>query len=500
MKCWIKAKLQKKSNKTKNPNVQKIANHQPLSELFGLVAVTNAEKVILERIQEKQGQINMFEESEDDKDRQANELRNLIGKLPSLSIFIDEVHHAVSDEIKLRAVVTRWAQNHTVNSVIGFSGTPYLDKVEKIKVVDSLSIGTAEITNIVYYYPLIDGVGNFLKRPVVKIADIADSSLIIEKGVREFLDTYKDTVYADGLTAKAFCDKTDFNTTEELIPEEANLLNMPLFNESQTIFYEQIRNSIKMWQQDYNEIYISLGNAYRKNDDYFGSVCKPIAKVLKLYDIYGMDTINGVICGNTILCHCYSPFFSYSENNGEYIKVMSEIGGRYINLFHATTDFQVNNELQFGVQDYGGFIKSPVGNVYSDKFVLMSILCQINFLLYGIEKWINNEIPTKLRFGYLLYYSLISVIEQINQKLGIALKINSKWKSDRFRNSMAHYKLGIVLKESNLIISDAMFGLTEKIFGEDYYTIKKSIYKELEKLAKQIGAYLDLPQRMVYLQ
>lgn len=196
------SKTAKKSNKTKNPNVQKIANHQPLSELFGLVAVNNAEKVILDRIQEKQGQINMFEESDDDKDKQANELRNLIGKLPSLSIFIDEVHHAVSDEIKLRAVVTRWAQNHTVNSVIGFSGTPYLDKIEKIKVVDSLSVGTAEITNIVYYYPLIDGVGNFLKRPVVKIADIVDSSLIIEKGVREFLDTYKDTVYADGLTAK----------------------------------------------------------------------------------------------------------------------------------------------------------------------------------------------------------------------------------------------------------------------------------------------------------
>ena len=195
-------KTANKSNKTKNPNVQKIANHQPLSELFGLVAVTNAEKVILDRIQEKNGQISWFDESDDEKDRQANELRNLIGKLPSLSIFIDEVHHAVSDEIKLRAVVTKWAQNNTVNSVIGFSGTPYLEKAEKFKVVDSLSVGTAEITNIVYYYPLIDGVGNFLKRPIVKIADIADSSLIIEKGVREFLDTYKDTVYADGLTAK----------------------------------------------------------------------------------------------------------------------------------------------------------------------------------------------------------------------------------------------------------------------------------------------------------
>ena len=195
-------KTANKSNKTKNPNVQKIANHQPLSELFGLVAVTNAEKVILDRIQEKCGQINMFEESDDEKDKQANELRNLIGRLPSLSIFIDEVHHAVSDEIKLRAVVTKWAQNNTVNSVIGFSGTPYLEKTEKFKIMDSLSIGTAEITNIVYYYPLIDGVGNLLKRPVVKIADVSDSNLIIEKGVREFLDIYKDTVYADGLTSK----------------------------------------------------------------------------------------------------------------------------------------------------------------------------------------------------------------------------------------------------------------------------------------------------------
>lgn len=195
-------KTASKSNKTRNPNVQKIANHQPLSELFGLVAVTNAEKVILDRIKETKGQISFLEESDDEKDRQANELRNLIGKLPSLSIFIDEVHHAVSDEIKLRAVVTKWAKNDTINSVIGFSGTPYLEKTEKFRVVDSLSVGTTEITNIVYYYPLINGVGNFLKRPVVKIADITDSNLIIEKGVREFLDNYKNTVYSDGLTAK----------------------------------------------------------------------------------------------------------------------------------------------------------------------------------------------------------------------------------------------------------------------------------------------------------
>ena len=195
-------KTANKSNKTKNPNVQKIANPQPLDELFGLVAVTNAEKVILDRIQETKGQVSLFEDSEDESDRQANELRNLIGKLPSLAIFIDEVHHAVSDEIKLRAVVNRWAANKTVNSVIGFSGTPYLEKAEKIEVVKGLTVATAEITNIVYYYPLIEGVGNFLKRPVVKIAEQTDSARIIENGVRAFLDTYKDTVYADGTVAK----------------------------------------------------------------------------------------------------------------------------------------------------------------------------------------------------------------------------------------------------------------------------------------------------------
>ena len=196
------AKTASKSNKTKNPTVQKIANHQPLAELFGLVAVTNAEKVILDRIQEKSGQISFYDESEDAKDRQANELRNLIGKLPALSVFIDEVHHAVSDEIKLRAVVNRWAGSGTVNSVIGFSGTPYLEKPEKVAAAEGLSVASAEITNIVYYYPLVNGVGNFLKRPVVKITDIPQSARIIENGVRAFLDTYKDTVYRDGTCAK----------------------------------------------------------------------------------------------------------------------------------------------------------------------------------------------------------------------------------------------------------------------------------------------------------
>lgn len=189
-----------KSNRVKNPNVQKLAAHQPYRDLFGVVAVTNAEKVILDRITEKNGQISFIDDKEDVL-RFANELRSTIGEIPSLSIFIDEVHHAVSEDIRLRFVVNQWAAQGHINSVLGFSGTPYLSSPKKIEVGD-MSIASSEISNIVYYYPLIDGIGNFLKRPIVKIAEIADSSEIIRRGVRAFLDTYKDLTYPGGLTAK----------------------------------------------------------------------------------------------------------------------------------------------------------------------------------------------------------------------------------------------------------------------------------------------------------
>lgn len=208
----------KKSNKTRNPNVQKIASHQPLSDLFGLVAVTNAEKVILDRIQEKEGQISFMEQSQDERDRQANDLRNLIGKLPFLSVFIDEVHHAVRDEIKLRAVINDWMEKHVLNSVIGFSGTPYLEKAEHISAGNSgLTTSFSEISNVVYYYPLASAVGSFLKKPVVKISDAADSEIIIEEGVRAFFDTYRDTVYENGLTAKLAIYCGSIEKCEELV-------------------------------------------------------------------------------------------------------------------------------------------------------------------------------------------------------------------------------------------------------------------------------------------
>ena len=196
-----------KSNRTKNPNVQKIAIHEPLAELFGLVAVTNAEKVILDRIDKgRDGLFDFHDESDDEKDRVANELRNKIGKLPHLSILLDEVHHVSSsandDEAKLRTVVNRWASQGSITTVLGFSGTPYLDKKDKIAVTEEQSVATTEMSNITNYYPLAEGIGNFLKVPKVVRSDSSEREEIVEKGVREFLHLYKDTVYANGTCAK----------------------------------------------------------------------------------------------------------------------------------------------------------------------------------------------------------------------------------------------------------------------------------------------------------
>lgn len=208
-------KSAKKSNLVRNPNAQKINNHQPLDDLMGLVAITNAEKVILDRV-DKDEDTNIFDKEELVKIRIANELRDIIGKIPHLAVFIDEVHHAADGEIKLRQVVEEWTKKHSFCGVLGFSGTPYLEKVESVKLTDSFLIKNTDLSNVVYYYPLIKGVGNFLKVPEVKYAD-NDTETIVKNGVKEFLDKYRNTVYANGTCAKLaiYCGKIE--TLEELI-------------------------------------------------------------------------------------------------------------------------------------------------------------------------------------------------------------------------------------------------------------------------------------------
>lgn len=196
-----------KSNIVKNPNARKINMQVAKPNLMGLVAVTNAEKVILDRV-DKDFNIDASilkslpeeERKEYEATLQANELREQIGLIPGLCILIDEVHHA-SDDQKLRKVVNKWMEQSNFNSVLGFSGTPNMDPATKIKITDDLSVKCTQYANVVTFYPLIKGIGNFLKIPVVRHSNL-DSTEIISRGLREFFSNYADTVYSSGASAK----------------------------------------------------------------------------------------------------------------------------------------------------------------------------------------------------------------------------------------------------------------------------------------------------------
>ncbi len=212
------SKSASKSNRTKNPNVHKIANFQPLADQMGLVLVANAEKVILDKVRVDKNW-KLIEETQDEKEKAANELRHWIGNIPNLAILIDEVHHAATDDIKLRQVVNYWHSKGTVTNVLGFSGTPYLAKPEKIDLNEKNTLKITQITNTVFYYPLLKAVQSFLKKPLVKVekGEKVQTLDIIRTGVKAFYEQFGKTIYADGTCAKLAIYCSHIEKLEEIV-------------------------------------------------------------------------------------------------------------------------------------------------------------------------------------------------------------------------------------------------------------------------------------------
>lgn len=267
------------------------------------------------------------------------------------------------------------------------------------------------------------------------------------------------------------------------------------FSKEEQNYYSELRNSIKLWETSFEDLNILLKKKYSESDIYFSNCCKPTAKFLKLYDIFGAYLIDGNFCDNTILDMLFVPGFDYNSIDGEYIKRMSTFSGKTIAFgIDKKPSLKIDNSIIFNNKDYGGFVKSPVGNNFSGKFVLFSILCSINFIIYGIDKYIVPEIPAKLRFAYIQYYYLMEQIPQINKYFNTQFYINSKWlePKNKFRNCMAHYGIGVVLSQQEVIETDLFGGLTQKIFDEEWVSVKNFIVNELGELSEQISNYLGI--------
>ena len=79
-------------------------------------------------------------------------------------------------------------------------------------------------------------------------------------------------------------------------------IDAPRFTSKEKGFYDAARQSIKLLELPYEEVYTLLERCYIESNTYFSSLCKPIARSLQLYDIFGADLTNdGHFCGNTAI-------------------------------------------------------------------------------------------------------------------------------------------------------------------------------------------------------
>lgn len=350
-----------KSNRIKNPNAQKINNHQPLEDLMGLVAITNAEKVILDRM-DTDKDTSLYSDDELKRMELANELRDLIGKLPNLAIYIDEVHHAADGEIKLRQVVNKWTEQHTFNSVLGFSGTPYLESAEKVLLSDEFAIKNTDLANVVYYYPLINGIGNFLKVPDVKSVD-NDTLSIVASGVKEFFDKYRDTVYADGTCAKIAIYSPSIETLEEIVyPQVAEITASYGFNPTEVILKYHKGNAQYKQPEGAETAFASLDLSFSK------------IRVVLLVQIgkegWDCKSLTGVILPQKGACPLNMVLQTTCRCLRQVVKHNPETAIVWLNKFNADTlNKQLQQQQDITLQEFSS--KPVSGHPMIDRFSRM---------------------------------------------------------------------------------------------------------------------------------
>ncbi|MDI6781935.1 MAG: DEAD/DEAH box helicase family protein [bacterium] len=205
-----------------NPNLEKV-NRIKQTKDFGMVFITNAEKVVLERYD---GNDTIYLDPKSlfydplisAETKKYNELREALSQIPNIMVILDEVHHTYGSigngGKKLRQAVNVLNQHGHVNSVIGLSGTPY---VKSSIEVEGENIRLNQIQDIVYNYPLNIGIGKFLKKPDVRKVSVQESAFI-EQALSDFFKDY-DIDYENGTKSKVvfYCPSIK-NLNDDILP------------------------------------------------------------------------------------------------------------------------------------------------------------------------------------------------------------------------------------------------------------------------------------------
>lgn len=265
-------------------------------------------------------------------------------------------------------------------------------------------------------------------------------------------------------------------------------LKIPQFTNQEREYYEKIRLKHKLFEMDYDEVSNCLNEALKKVDKYFSNKCHPIGKILNFYYNIGVDIVGEKYCGNTVLCEVYNPFINEDYSNGLLFKNMSVICGRLIgNIINY--DFKLveyNGDIITNIRDFNFYRNIPLKNRDINSLVLFCVVCSINFIVEFIDKVFQEEMTTKLRWGYLQYFYLVDFIREINEKNKMNLKIDNKLYNKKFRNCMAHYGLGVILDEESINEDEKFGSITQILFKLTYLETKEFVFSQLKRLSKQI--------------
>ena len=208
----------KRETRVNNPNLEKV-NRLAQSNPRGMVFITNAEKVVLEKHNPRE----QFQARMGARDRAAvkktNELRERMAEIPGLTVILDEVHHAYAgdgkEEKKLRQAVDILAGRGNLKNVLGFSGTPF---VKTQATVCGETVAMPRLPDVVYDFPLARGIGTFLKKPKVVGRRDAREAVFVREALDRFFAEY-DREYKNGAKSKiAFYCPSVAALNEDILP------------------------------------------------------------------------------------------------------------------------------------------------------------------------------------------------------------------------------------------------------------------------------------------
>ena len=237
-----------------NPNLEKV-NRLTQTREFGLVFITNAEKVVMEKLSPEDQQIAdpaslFYDEKKATEVVKMNALRERLSQIPGISVILDEAHHFFSssgdDEKKLKLAVDVLNQHGHVCAVLGFSGTPYLR--HHVPLAGS-KVKLSQIQLITYHYSLADGIGRFLKVPRVTGMNVAAGEFVSD-ALTNFFKDYNRT-YPTGTESKIafYCPNIEKLNTEILPAVRAWYAANRAGREDAEIFrfYRGVKKSQKAW-------------------------------------------------------------------------------------------------------------------------------------------------------------------------------------------------------------------------------------------------------------